>query len=149
MVSYCALGRRRQIATLARTPKLSGFILLRIQSSASQIGFLHSTGKEPCDWRAFSRTTQLEPSFTWSDGVFAAGRSIGSLKYKHHFGLDCFSRRREHWALQALLTHSINVVSFAASGLDASAFAVRALGRTGFAVGKICCVRVTSSTGFS
>jgi hypothetical protein len=91
MVWYCALGRRRQIATLARTPKLSGFILLRIQSSASQIGFLHSTGKEPCDWRAFSRTTQLEPSFTWSDGVFAAGRSIGSLKYKHHFGLDCFS----------------------------------------------------------
>jgi hypothetical protein len=44
----------------------------------------------------FSRTSQLEPSFACSDGALAAGRSIGSLKYKHHFGLDCFSMRREH-----------------------------------------------------
>ena len=51
---------------------------------------------------------QLEPSFVCSDGVLAAGPSIGSLKYKHHFGLDCFSMRREHWALQASLTHCSN-----------------------------------------
>src|SRR5215471_20245400 len=98
---------------------------------------------------AFQRASQLEPSFSCSDGVLAAGRSIGSLKYKHHFGLDCFSMRREHWALQASLTHSINDDCFAASGLDASAFAVGALGRTGFGGGKICSVGATSATGFS
>jgi hypothetical protein len=95
------------------------------------------------------KASQLEPSFACSDGALAAGRSIGSLKYKHHFGLDCFSMRREHWALQASLTHSSNDDSFAASGLDASAFAVRALGRTGFVGGKICSVGATSATGFS
>ena len=52
--------------------------------------------------------------------------------------------RREHWALQASLTHCSNDDFLLASGLDASAFAVRALGRTGFAGGKICCVGVTS-----
>jgi hypothetical protein len=93
---------------------------------------------------------QLEPSFACSDGVLAAGRSIGSLKYKHHFGLDCFSMRREHWALQASLAHSSNDVSFAAPVLvDAWAFAVWALGRAGFDGGRICSVGVTSATGFS
>jgi len=93
--------------------------------------------------------SQLEPSFGCSDGALAAGHSVGSLKYKHHFGLECFSMRREHWALQASLTHSSNDDSFAASGLDAAAFAVRAFGRTGFVGGKICSVGVTSATGFS
>jgi hypothetical protein len=93
--------------------------------------------------------SQLEPSFACSDGVLAAGRSIRSLKYKHHFGLDCFSMRREHWALHASLAHSINDVSFAASGLDASALAVRALCRTGFGGGKICSAGATSSTSRS
>jgi hypothetical protein len=45
--------------------------------------------------------TQVEPSCDCSDGVFAAGVSFGSLKYEHHFGLDCFSIRGEHWTLQA------------------------------------------------
>jgi hypothetical protein len=67
----------------------------------------------------------------------------------HHFGLDCFSIRGEHWALQASLTHSINDDSFAASGLDASAFAGGDLGRTGFGGGKICSVGAVSSTSFS
>ena len=97
----------------------------------------------------FSSASQLEPSFACSGGALAAGRSIGSLKYKHHFGLDCFSMRREHWALQASLTHSSNNDSFAAFGLDAAAFAVTALGRTGFVGGKICSVGATSATGFS
>ena len=52
--------------------------------------------------------SQLEPSCGRPEGAFAAGVSFGSLKYKHHFGLDCFSIRREQWALQASLTHSIN-----------------------------------------
>ena len=51
--------------------------------------------------------------------------------------------RREHWALQASLMHSSNDNSFAASGLDASAFASRALGRTGLVGGKLCSVGVS------
>jgi hypothetical protein len=81
--------------------------------------------------------------------VLAAGLSFGSLKYTHHFGLDCFSIRGEHWTLQASLTHSINDDSFVASGLDASAFAAKDLGRTGFVGGKICSVGATRATGFS
>src|SRR5262249_8464660 len=57
--------------------------------------------------------------------------------------------RREHWALQASLTHSRSDDSFAASGLDASALAVGALGRTGFVGGKIGSAGATSATGFS
>ena len=53
------------------------------------------------------------------------------------------------WALQASLTHSINDDSFAASGLDASAFAGGDLGRIGFGGGKICSVGAVSSTSFS
>jgi len=97
----------------------------------------------------WGKASQLEPSFACSGGALAAGRSTGSLKYKHHFGLDCFSMRREHWALQASLTHSSKYDSFAASGLDAAAFAVRALGWTGFVGGKTCSVGATSATGFS
>src|SRR6516225_1248116 len=112
------------------------------------IVFWQNEPKSLCE-RLYNERSQLEPSFSCSDGELAAGRSIGSLKYKHHFGLDCFSMRREHWALQASLTHSSNDDSFAASGLDASAFAVAAFGRTGFVGGKICSVGVTSATGFS
>jgi hypothetical protein len=94
--------------------------------------------------------TQLEPSCGRSDEVLAAGPSAGSLKYEHHFGLDCFSIWAEHWTLQALLTHSINDDCFVASGLDAAAFAATGLGRTGLVGGKICSVGATScSTGFS
>src|SRR5262245_55111343 len=110
---------------------------------------MYSTRHTTLRLARFCLAIQLEPSFACSDGVLAGGRFIGSLKYKHHFGLDCFSMRREHWALQASLTHSINDDSFAASGLDASAFAVGALGRTGFGGGKICSVGFASSTGFS
>jgi len=112
------------------------------------IAFWQNEPKSLCE-RLYNERSQLEPSFSCSDGPLAAGRSTGSLKYKHHFGLDCFSTRREHWALQASLTHSSNDDSFAASGLDAAAFAVRALGRTGFVGGKICSVGATSATGFS
>jgi len=58
--------------------------------------------------------------------------------------------RREHWVLQASLAHSINDDSFAASGLDASALAVRALcrTRTGFGGGKICSVGAISRPVF-
>ena len=92
---------------------------------------------------------QLEPSFACSDGVLAAGRSIGSLKYKHHFGLDSFFLCGENIGPHASLAHSINDDSFAASVLYASAFAARALCRTGFGGGKICSVGATSSTSFS
>ena len=97
----------------------------------------------------FCRASQVEPRCGWSEGVLAAGLSFGSLKYKHHFGLDCFSIRGEHWALHASLTHSISDDSFAASGLDASAFAVRDLGRTGFVGGKFRSVGAARSTTFS
>src|SRR6516164_3872976 len=111
------------------------------------IVFWQNEPKSLCE-RLYNERSQLEPSFSCSDGPLAAGRSTGSLKYKHHFGLNCFSMRREHWALQASLTHSSNDDSFAASGLDATAFAVRALGRTGF-VGGNSSVGATSATGFS
>ena len=42
----------------------------------------------------FAERVQVEPCGC-SDGVLAAGLSFGSLKYKHHFGLDCFSMRGE------------------------------------------------------
>jgi hypothetical protein len=121
--------------TKSKQPMISMDILLRWRCTIGIASF----------WVA----SQLEPSFACSDGALAADRSIGSLKYKHHFGLDCFSMRREHWALQASLTHSSSDDSFAASGLGAAAFAVRPLGRTGFVGGKICSVGATSATGFS
>jgi hypothetical protein len=52
----------------------------------------------------------------------------GSLKYEHHFGLDCIVG--EHMALQASLMHSINGVSLGASALIAGA---RLRGTTCFA----------------
>jgi len=86
-----------------------------------------------------------------SDALIAC-LSFGSLKYRHHFGLDCFSVPGEHWTLQASLTHSIKdevfVPSFA-SGFDASALAGISLARTGFVGGKICSVGATSLIGFS
>src|SRR5262245_25296709 len=87
-----------------------------------------------------------------SDGALNACLSFGSLKYRHHFGLDCFSVPGEHWTLQASLTHSIKDEVFApsfASGFDASALAGISLARTGLVGGKICSVGATSLIGFS
>jgi hypothetical protein len=87
-----------------------------------------------------------------SDGALIACLSFGSLKYRHHFGLDCFSVPGEHWTLQASLTHSIKDEVFVpslASGFDASALAGRGLARTGFVGGKICSVGATSLIGLS
>ena len=55
--------------------------------------------------------------------------SIGSLKYMHHLGLDCFSTPEAHWTLQAVLTHSINDDLYALSltcVLDARLWLLRA-----------------------
>ena len=72
-------------------------------------------GKEPCQ-PGFAGQVRSSRVVDGPEGAFAAGKSFGSLKYKHHFRLDCFSMRREHWTLQASLTHSSNDNFFAASG---------------------------------
>jgi hypothetical protein len=78
--------------------------------------------------------------------------SIGSLKYMHHFGLDCFSIPGTHWALQASLTHSINndlfVLSLACVR-DASALALRDVRGTDFVRDKMCPVGATRLIGVS
>src|SRR4029453_8459390 len=92
----------------------------------------------------------------YSDWALTAWRAFGSLKYRHHFGLDCFSIAGEHWTLQASLAHSIKddvFVLSCACGLDASALAGSSL--DGFVGGKICsvggrmCPVATTFTGFS
>ena len=87
-----------------------------------------------------------------SDVALTACLSIGSLKYAHHFGLDCFSVSGEHLILQASLTHSNNdellVLSFACV-LDASAPAAADLRGTGFVGAEICSIGATSLIGFS
>ena len=73
--------------------------------------------------------------------ALTARLSIGSLKYMHHFGLDCFSTPEAHWALQAALTHSINDNLYAPSlacVLDASARAAGGLRETDFVRDKMC-----------
>ena len=72
--------------------------------------------------------------------------SIGSLKYMHHLGLDCFSTPEAHWTLQAVLTHSINDDLYALSltcVLDAPALAATGLRGTDFVRDKMCPVGAT------
>jgi hypothetical protein len=80
--------------------------------------------------------------------ALSARLSIGSLKYMHHFGLDCFCASEAHWALQAALTHSINddlyVLSLACV-LDTSALAAGGLRGTNFVRDKMCPVGATYS----
>lgn len=71
--------------------------------------------------------------------ALSARLSIGSLKYMHHFGLDCFCASEAHWALQAALTHSIN------DDLDVSALAAGGLRGTDFVRDKMCPVGATFS----
>ena len=61
-----------------------------------------------------------------SDVALSECLSIGSLKYMHHFGLECFSTRGEHCNLQASLAHSINEL-FSLSLASALEFAASAL----------------------
>ena len=80
--------------------------------------------------------------------ALTARLSIGSLKYMHHFGLDCFSTSEAHWALQAVLTHSINVDLYVLSRawvLDVSAFAAGGFCGTGSVKDKMCPVGATFS----
>ena len=68
---------------------------------------------------------------------------IGSRKYAHHFGLDCFATVAEHLTLQDLLMHSINGVpapSFALSGASA-------LAAGGTLCGATCFVGCATDTG--
>src|SRR5580765_7484486 len=72
----------------------------------------------------------------------------------HHFGLECFSTRGEHWNLQALLAHSINDELFLLSlasvlELAASALARNDLRGTDFVRDKTCPVGTVSLIGFS
>ena len=79
--------------------------------------------------------------------------SLGSLKYMHHFGLECFSTRGEHWNLQASLAHSSNELFplSLASTLEfaASALATNDLRGTDFVRDKMCPVGAASLIGFS
>ena len=99
---------------------------------------------------------KLKTSSLKVGNYLTAWRAFGSLKYRHHFGLDCFSIAGEHWTLQASLAHSIKddvFVLSCACGLDASALAGSSL--DGFVGGKICsvggrmCPVATTFTGFS
>jgi hypothetical protein len=72
----------------------------------------------------------------------------------HHFGLECFSTRGEHWNLQASLAHSINDELFllslaSALELAASALASNDLRGTDFVRDKTCPVGTVSLIGFS
>jgi hypothetical protein len=72
----------------------------------------------------------------------------------HHFGLECFSTRGEHWSLQASLVHSINDKLFplslaSALELAASALARNDLCETDFVRDKMCPVGTASLIGFS
>jgi hypothetical protein len=81
-----------------------------------------------------------------------ACRSIGSLKYKHHFGLESFSNPAEHWILQASLTHSMSDALFALSFVSAfNALALAAQGSRGIGfVGDLFgSVGTASCIGFS
>jgi hypothetical protein len=88
-----------------------------------------------------------------SDVALSECLSIGSLKYMHHFGLECFSTRGEHCNLQASLAHSINeLFSLSlASALEfaASALATNDLCGTDFVRDKMCPVGAASLIGFS
>jgi hypothetical protein len=72
----------------------------------------------------------------------------------HHFGLECFSTRDEHWNLQASLPHSINDDLFLLSLTSALELAASALARndlrgTDFVRDKTCPVGTASLIGFS
>ena len=88
-----------------------------------------------------------------SDVALSKCVSLGSLKYMHHFGLECFSTRGEHWNLQASLAHSSNELFplSLASALEfaASALATNDLRGTDFVRDKMCPVGAASLIGFS
>ena len=88
-----------------------------------------------------------------SDVALSECVSLGSLKYMHHFGLECFSTRGEHWNLQASLAHSSNELFplSLASALEfaASAMATNDLRGTDFVRDKMCPVGAASLIGFS
>ena len=74
----------------------------------------------------------------------AAERQIGSLKFTHHFGWNCFFTLGEQLILQLSVTHSINSPGVApVSGAAALAAGDRFCGRTG-PVGGVCSVGGTA-----
>jgi hypothetical protein len=68
---------------------------------------------------------------------------IGSRKYAHHFGLDCFATVAEHLTLQDSLMHSINGVPVPSSAL----FGASALAAGGTLRGTTCFVGCATDTG--
>ena len=68
---------------------------------------------------------------------------IGSRKYAHHFGLDCFATVAEHLTLQDSLMHSINGVPAPSFAL----FGASALAAGGTLRGTTCFVGCATDTG--